>query len=265
MAISGSLRLNRAYEWLQSIDCSRNPLTTAAFQNDEPKAEALLAQGAVVDSPTWINETALTIAALRGNTSLVRLLLRWSADPAFRDGYPLVTALQGGHLDVFEVLLEAFQRSRGRQEIPHELLVPAVHWNRPDAVVRLLGLGLRNPHVMELAIRRGTLTIVRVLLDGGTEIDELTHRGLSPLGWAAQYGQKEILGELLSRGANPNLVFRGKSTALMEAAANGHAEIVTKLLAHGANPAWKNDRGFDALTLARKHRYENIVALLEKL
>src|ERR1700736_1930573 len=102
MVLTRGFGLDRAFGLLRRIDCYRNPLTTAAFQNDESKVGELLERGLPVDSRTWVGETALSIAALQGHTALVRLLLRWSADPLGPTGRPLCNSIEAGHLDVLD-------------------------------------------------------------------------------------------------------------------------------------------------------------------
>lgn len=57
--------------------------------------------------------------------------------------------------------------------------------------------------------------------------------GLTPVLWAASYGQLESLNKLKDHGANLNLKGPTSETALMLAAANGHSHVFKALIVHG--------------------------------
>ena len=66
-------------------------------------------------------------------------------------------------------------------------------------------------------------------------INKVDENGLTPILWAAAFGQMAALNLLLANGANPN--YRGPSgeNAILFASANGHCHIVKILLALNVN------------------------------
>lgn len=66
-------------------------------------------------------------------------------------------------------------------------------------------------------------------------IDEVDDNGLTPLLWAASYGQLSTVKLLLSKGANPRIKGNSGQTALLLATASGHVHVVKELIAVGVD------------------------------
>jgi hypothetical protein len=104
------------------------------------------------------------------------------------------------------------------------------------------------------AIRSGDLSGVQMLLRQSPQLlnsylpgDD----GPTPLCLAAQCGQKEIAGFLLSSGSSINAPGKNGSTPLMFASQQGHVEMIRQLCLLGANPNFFNPKcGRDALAVA---------------
>lgn len=101
---------------------------------------------------------------------------------------------------------------------------------------------------------KGSLNVLRLLLDSGAEVHPKRDNELSPLLKAAEAGHLAIVLELLNHHANPNwqVVKTGIAgqTALFRAAEAGHLAVVTTLLARGADPNLRAKNGQTALYLA---------------
>lgn len=101
---------------------------------------------------------------------------------------------------------------------------------------------------------KGSLKIVRLLLESGADVHPKRDNELSPLLKAAEAGHLNIVLELLNHHADPNwqVVKTGIAgqTALFRAAEAGHLAIVTTLLARGADPNLRAKNGQTALYLA---------------
>jgi ankyrin repeat protein len=67
---------------------------------------------------------------------------------------------------------------------------------------------------------------------------------------------------LLDTGVDVNRRYRHELTALMWAAGYGRTETVNELLAHGADKTFVDDRGKNALEIARDAGHKDAVALL---
>lgn len=68
-----------------------------------------------------------------------------------------------------------------------------------------------------------------------SSVNQLDSNGLTPLIWAASYGQLAAVNLLCEQGAQVNYRGPNGETALMLACANGHVHVVRALLANGAN------------------------------
>ena len=66
-------------------------------------------------------------------------------------------------------------------------------------------------------------------------IDEVDDNGMTPLLWAASYGQLSTVKLLLSKGANPRIRANNGETALLLATASGHVHVVKELIASGVD------------------------------
>jgi ankyrin repeat protein len=69
---------------------------------------------------------------------------------------------------------------------------------------------------------------------------------------------------LLSHGVDPNAVYRNDLTALMWAAGYGHADTARALIAAGARIDAVDNRGKNALDMAREFRHAETVSVLEE-
>ena len=59
--------------------------------------------------------------------------------------------------------------------------------------------------------------------------------GLTPLLWAASYGQLPTVKLLISKGADPHTSGKQGETGLLLAAASGHVHVIKELIGHGVN------------------------------
>ncbi len=112
-----------------------------------------------------------------------------------------------------------------------------------------------SPDDIISAAKSGDLVAVKRILKEGGELHSATvnardKAGMTPLMWAAQNGEDEIVELLLESGADPDA--RGPSglTALMRAAYNDHPEIAADLIKHGAELEERSVSAATALAFA---------------
>lgn len=105
---------------------------------------------------------------------------------------------------------------------------------------------------LEKAVEAGHLDVVKVLIDGGIDVNAACGacRNDPALYAAAWSGDVPIVLTLLDGGADPECVGDDQSTALMKAASLDHADVVAVLIDRGARLDAVNNVGETALVLA---------------
>lgn len=84
------------------------------------------------------------------------------------------------------------------------------------------------------------------------DLNMADNAGNTPLQIAALEGYADIVGFLLSKGADVNVRNLDKDTPLIDSVENGHVEVIRLLLAHGANPRMGNAKGDEPFELVPK-------------
>jgi ankyrin repeat protein len=99
---------------------------------------------------------------------------------------------------------------------------------------------------------KGHREIVEELLGKGADVNSRTDRGGTALAVAAENGHRGIVKDLLDKGAQINAAnIVDGVTALIEASKNGHGEVVQALLDKGADVNARDREGWTAVTVAR--------------
>ncbi|MGE0460530.1 MAG: ankyrin repeat domain-containing protein [Vicinamibacterales bacterium] len=115
------------------------------------------------------------------------------------------------------------------------------------------------------AARAGDLAAVRALLQKGADVNEAQGDGMTALHFAAQRGEADLAGLLLTAGANPKATTRlGAYTPLHLASLAGHARVVAALIAAGAAVDVPTATGATPLLLAaRSGSTDTVTRLVE--
>eukprot|EP01042_Synura_sphagnicola_P036287 gene36287-biopygen408 len=170
-----------------------------------------------------IGRSALHLASLYGNTSVVKVLLDRGADFHHRNdnGWTAIHfASWGGCTSVVEVLLD-----RGAD----------IHHKEENGYTALY-----------FASEVGYTSVVELLLDRGADIHQKDDDGRTALHSASKEGRISVYG----------------SSALHFASMNGHTSVVEVLLDRGADFHHKDEDGRTALSLATESKNEELVSLL---
>ncbi|GLE01961.1 hypothetical protein PINS_up010799 [Pythium insidiosum] len=177
---------------------------------------------------------ALHLAVLRGFTAVSLALVNGShtqLDALTRDGAwtPLHLAVMTEDLTVAQALLDA------------GVLVDAID-NDGQTPLTMACLG-------------GRLELIRLLLRAGANAAHQNKQAHSALHYLSAFcHDRELLTDLLSRGADVNAKTLKLNTPLHFAAMSGNAVATAVLLAHGANPNDINEDKRSAVYLAKKWR-----------
>ena len=204
-AVSNSDR--RMIDLLCSYGAASGVHILAYYGDVQTAAAVFKANPALADDPD-----ALTNAASEGQEAFVRLLLRYRPDLPKRMTFP------------------AWAAGAKTRELNELLFQHGMNPSQPD--------WLRIAPLHHFA-RKGDAEKAAIFIEHGADLHARDEDICStPLGWAAKFGQFEMVEFLLQHGAKPNLPDDAPdllwATPLAWATRRGHAEIVDLLKQHGA-------------------------------
>lgn len=200
------LLLDRGADIEATDDLGQRPLLSAARYGRTEIVRRLLDRGADINAVDWSGQSALSNSAVEDHHDTFHLLLSRGA----RRG--IVDALALNDTALLEDLLD--REPRGD---------PDVDW-LTDGRVRLA----------MLAARRGSVAIVRVLLDRGAAHLQKWSDDHTLLAEAARHGHLEVVQLLIDRGADLHGVGSDGLTALAWAVREGRDEVAGMLRRAGA-------------------------------
>ncbi|MBU0728645.1 MAG: ankyrin repeat domain-containing protein [Proteobacteria bacterium] len=256
-------------------------LMTAADRGEEELVKLFLDKGASPAAKTQDGHTALGIALSKGHISIAELLRLAIKDGenirnlkelekrglAFSvEGY--LDTVKKGDLDSVKLFVKAGMAYNARNAL-HE----AARYGHPDIVDLFLEMGADLNAVTEFeqtpliaAITNRNISMVKKLLDLGASVNKKPNSGtmLTPLMWAANIGESEIIKLLIDKGANIWEEDARGHTALRPALENGHRETVRLLLLNGADLDGKDNYGFTHLMWAKEMKIPQAVTMLNE-
>lgn len=180
-----------------------------------------------------VDESPLEVAATYNFHKIVQLLLARGADPnkggEFGD-LPLCSAVQGDHERVAQMLLD------------HGADINAGRFNSP----------------LEGAVKRGSLHMVRFLLERGAALNTKWRKSETLLAAAAYRGHEPMVRLLVKFGASVDGSDEKPNQAMLEAMRTGHDHVVKTLIELGAKKIKKMDPPKTVpslLSIASLHRF----------
>ncbi|KAK5675253.1 hypothetical protein LTS10_012014 [Elasticomyces elasticus] len=214
----------------------------AVFSQEHDEAQLLLAQGANVNLARFGNKrTPLHEAARGGDARMVATLLGCGADVYAMsiDGSTAMTHAIGRAWDW--VLM-------GTREQPDFALRQTAE---SEECVKLLlqhGTDPNSDFALVRAVRKGLVSMVRLLLDGGADVDlGDPDFGTTAICEAATDAHDEITTMLLEWAADRDITISDAPIALGLASAFGHHLVVDTLLSHGVDSTYRHSDGRTAL------------------
>jgi ankyrin repeat protein len=207
------------------------------------QVQALLNQGADVNTRNQIGDTALMQAALNADLTIMQVLLQRGADVNARGVYEVSALLRAVHDPAkVELLLD-----HGAHIDDRAMVIAAMVPGSRETLERLFQRGGRvNAEVggytaLMAAAYSGDFDAVRWLVEHGADVKARTDAGCTALNGAAIAGNAGIVKLLLDHGADPNIRYEEPETIgdfqtpALNAAWHGHADCLRVLMDHGAN------------------------------
>jgi ankyrin repeat protein len=192
-----------------SPEALKEVIFTAAREDDLASMKQYIAAGADINASDEFGGTALSIAAYRGNTELVRLLLDSGA--TFEIG----------------VFHTAIAQSNDNTEIVQIFIDHGADLNQKADT--------GNGHTaLMFAAEFGHMEVGKLLLANGADINAVDNYNDPALNVAAFHGQLEFAKMLVEMGAELNVPGYAGRTALGHAISRGHEDVATFLREVGA-------------------------------
>lgn len=216
-----------------SLSFTPDSFVQAAANNDQKALQLFVDAGMTTDTKDAKDETALMIAAKKGNVEALDILLKAKANVNTMNSEgetALSFAVESSQLAVVQKLLDS------------------------DADTNLMA---GNNTLLTLAVRSGNGDIVKLLLDKGADPNKQQNSG-SALTEAVQKGLSDVVRLLIDAKANPNVKTQDGDSLLTYTINNNQPENAKQLIDHGADVTVKTTSGVSLLTLAKTSGFNDI-------
>jgi uncharacterized protein len=182
---------------------------TAAREDDVATMKQYIAAGANINESDESGATALSIAAYRGNTEMVRLLLE--ARTAFEIGvFHTAIAQSNDNTEIVQAFIDHGADLNQKADIGngHTALMFAAEFGHIEVGKLLLANGADinagdnfNDHALNVAAYHGQLEFAKMLVEMGAELNVQGYAGQTALGHAISQGHEDVAAFLREAGA----------------------------------------------------------------
>ncbi|WP_265027948.1 ankyrin repeat domain-containing protein [Wolbachia endosymbiont (group A) of Calamotropha paludella] len=243
------------------------PIIYAAQGSKWDAVKFLIAQGAKFNNEITYQGTPLHFAAQEGNSNMVQFLLDKGANIEAQDAYdrkPLHIAVDVNRLNVVNLLLDRGANLKATDMYGKTSLDLAIQKGYEDIVEVLKQKQLNLDKELLIAAEKGDLEKVRESIRRGANVNIQDRQGWTPLFWAIQKNNFNIIELLLDNSADIKVKDNEGWTPLHWAVSLGSLDIVEHLVERGADVNASTADGRTPLDIARDKGYNNIVNYLEE-
>jgi ankyrin repeat protein len=200
-------------EFLEGQKIAMTPGQYVAFstKGDTANMSLLTKVGIGPNSTDARGNTALAIAANKGNAMMVTYLLAAGADMAVKNSkgmFPIEDAVSLGHKDVVAAMIESEKK-------------------RDPSLMNLGG-------AVNMAARQGFAEVAQLLGDAGAPLDARSSEGYTPLHWAVKNGHLPVVEYLISKKVDLNAVCGQGYSPLDWAVNENYSKVIAALKKAGA-------------------------------
>lgn len=255
------------------VDSGRPILSWAAQNENAFVVQSLIKAGANPNVADDYGETPLMRAIESGHIKNVRVLLKAKADPNAKDMQgesSFFKAVKSRKPEIVKALIKAGADVNAVTPDGDTAALIAAQDGMPESyeIIKILGEAKANMNVSNLiytplsyAVDQGNKELVQALLSAGADANAKTNYGTLPIQRALE--KPEILELLIKAKADPNVTFENGTTPLIQAIEYGYTDSVKLLLEAGANPQQSTSYGTSAIELAEQYSRADIVELLK--
>ncbi|WP_264688716.1 ankyrin repeat domain-containing protein [Wolbachia endosymbiont (group B) of Catoptria pinella] len=259
------LLISNGAKFNNEITYQGTPLHFAVQEGNLDMVQFLLDKGTDIEVENTYNEKPLHIAVKAGRLDILELLLARGANinATDMDGQtPLHLAAKHHRLDVVKYLIEKGANTNAKDKDEKTPLELAIQENYADIVEFFKQTQLDKELLM--AAEKGDLEKVRDSIIRGANVNAQDSQGWTPLFWAIQNNNFNIVELLLDNSADIKVKDNEAWTPLHWAVQLGSLDVVERLVERGADFNASTADGRTPLDIARDKGYDNVVNYLEE-
>jgi hypothetical protein len=209
------------------VDDRGKQLLLVEFNQEIQRLKGMIVEDKVLEDPSFPH--LLCWVALFDLESLAKLLLQGGTSPPNRS--PTASDIQSAPTPGSSEIGRNVKASDSIVHANEDVCQDSKHDSGSEEWQR--GIHCMDMHGMtplSIAVERGSLTIAKLLLSAGADVDQADKKGKTPLLHAAEQGHTSVIEALHSSGCNLSRPDQDGRTAMHHAAKGGHADAVRKLI-----------------------------------